>query len=350
MAEQNMHDITARSDAAISRRGFLARAGFAAAGLAVAGSTLATGADAAPNAHTAGLPVRIGSGYYTYELVPEWGTLPAPMKYGWGVGIVVDSRDRIYIHSRNPQAIVVFDREGKLLDDWGAEFAATGHGLYWHKEGRDEFLYFTDHPRNLVVKTDLQGRRLLRIGDVPYESSTSIKFGFNQPTDLAISPNGDLYVCEGYGGNMVHQFTKEGKFIRTIGKPGKGPGEFNCPHGIWVDTRKAEPELYVADRNNARLQVLTLDGQHKRFLGEDVRQPCCFYTHKGKMYIPDLDHRVTVLDENDKPLAQLGDGRMGVTDATFEAPHALTVDSHGDLYVIEWRADSRVRKFKHTPA
>src|SRR5207245_554273 len=119
-----------------------------------------------------------------------------------------------------------------------------------------------------------------------------IQFNFNQPTDLAIAPNGDIYVAEGYGGNMVHQFDRNGKFIRTIGRPGKAPGEFNTPHGIWIDTRKGEPEVYVADRTNGRVQVFTLNGTLKRTIADGiVRNPCCFHPYKGKMFIPDLDHR-----------------------------------------------------------
>jgi sugar lactone lactonase YvrE len=328
------------NDPRMNRREFLQMAGATAAGAMLAGSASAKEKTA---------PVRLGSGRWTYELVEGWGALPEGASYGYGCAVVCDSKDRIYVHSRNPQAVVVFDRKGRLLNTWGAEFAGTGHGLYHRKEGRDEFLFFCDHPRNLVVKTDLNGKSLMRIGDVKEENSTHIKFKFDQPTDLAVAPNGDIYVAEGYGGNRVHLFTAQGKYRKTIGAPGAGPGQFNTPHGIWVDTRKHEPELYVADRANRRIQVLTMDGAHKRFMTDDVRQPCCFYEHKGKMYIPDLEHRVTILDERDGLVAQLGDGKDGVTPATFDAPHAMCVDSHGDLYVIEWRADARVRKFRHTP-
>jgi sugar lactone lactonase YvrE len=191
----------------------------------------------------------------------------------------------------------------------------------------------------------------MRIGNVAEENSTNIKFQFNKPTDLAVAPNGDLYVCEGYGGNQVHVFSAQGQFKKTIGKPGSGPGEFKIPHGIWVDTRKGkEPELYVADRTNARVQIFNLNGNLKRELkGDIVRNPCCFYEFKGKMFIPDLNKRVTILDERDQVVAHLGDGLEKQDDTAFRAPHALTVDSRGDLYVFEWVPDGRLRKFKHTP-
>lgn len=343
------------SDGKLTRREFLAETGLAVAGLAAAGMAYA---EEAPRS-----PVRIGEGHWTYELVEGWGTPPEGMQFDYGCGIVVDSKDRIYVHSHAQKMVVVYDRHGNILNDFGAEFAKSGHGLYHQKVGRDEFLYFSVlAPYHQVIKTDLSGKILMRIGQVAEESPTSIPFPFNQPTDVAIAPNGDIYVCEGYGGNMVHQFTAEGKFIRTIGKPGSGPGEFKVCHGIWVDTRKKEgPELYVADRHNDRVQIFTMEGILKRTIADEiVRNPCCFYQFKGKMYIPDLAARVTILDEHDRPIAQLGDGRAPGSPppdpkaprdpAKFIAPHALTVDSHGDMYVVEWVPDARLRKFRHAPA
>ncbi len=337
------------SEDSLQRSGMTRRAFLAATGVAVAGLTVA-GSAALAEEERSQTPVRIGSGYYTYELVPGWGVLPAPMHYGMGCGVVVDSKDRVYVHSRTQQAVAVFDRHGKLLTTWGAEFAGVGHGLYWHKEGKDEYLYFTTNtPGDRIIKTDLDGKVLLRIGHVAEDSTTSIPFKFDNPTDVAIAPNGDIYVCEGYGSQLIHRFTHEGKHLQAIGGPGNAPDKFNICHGIWVDTRKPEMEIYIADRANGRLQVFTPDLKIKRALYGDVRNPCCFYVHKGKMYIPDLDHRVTILDEHDQALAQLGDGRTKGDDSTFEFPHALTVDSHGDMYVIEWRPDARIRKFRHTP-
>jgi hypothetical protein len=84
-----------------------------------------------------------------------------------------------------------------------------------------------------------------------------------------------------------------------------------------------------------------------------VRNPCCFYQHKGNLFIPDLASRVTIIDREDKAVAQLGDGKdkkdKDTNPGLFAAPHALTVDSRGDLYVVEWVGFGRPRKFKHTP-
>lgn len=340
-----------------TRRDFLKIAGTAAASLALPGATAQAAAEA---------PIRIGSGHWTYELVPGWGQLPGPLKYGWGCGIVVDSKDNVYVHTRSNPSVAIFNRGGRFLNAWGEDFAQasgttgekftkTAHCVYWSKEGKNEFLYFTDHPRGLVFKTDLTGKILLTIGNVNEESDTSFKVKFDNPTDVAVAANGDIYVCEGYGSQLVHRFNSRGLRLKTIGGRGREDGLFNTCHGIWISTLNREPEVYVADRHNDRLQVFDLELTHKRTLKGNVRNPCCFYQHKKHLYIPDLAGRVTIMDAKDKLTAHLGDGtetKKELRDknpALFSAPHAMCVDSRGDIYVVEWLDYGRVRKFKHTP-
>jgi peptidylamidoglycolate lyase len=330
-------------------------------------SAMATAALSAPQllrAKETKAPVRIGSGEHTYELVENWGALPNGAPYGLGCGIVVDSKDRIYVLTRTQPGLAIFDRKGKLLEIWQEEpslkkgisadtWTKSAHGLFWNKEGGKEFLYFTENkPGARVTKTDLKGNVLLRIGNVTEESATSVPFTFVSPTDVTIGTNGDIYVVDGYGSQLVHRFAKDGKLIRTIGGPGKEHGKFNTCHGIWINTLKGAPEIYIADRANGRLEVYSMDLDYKRTIGE-VRNPCCFYQHKKLLFVPDIDHRVTIFDAEDKVAAHLGDGKgdkeAEKNPAMFVRPHALTVDSHGDLYVMEWLPTGRVRKFKHTP-
>lgn len=357
----------------LSRRDFIKTGTLAAASLA---------AEPLVHAQENKDPVRIGSGKWTYTLDENWGRLPAGMKYGFGCGIVVDSKDRVYVTSRSQSpCVAVFDRNGKLLETWSAEFADrvgyslpqvadTAHCIYWSREGRNEFLYFTENvstnkegPKlgKRVYKTDLKGKILYVIGNVEKEGSTSQKFEWTNPTDVAVAANGDIYIVDGYGSQRVSRFDRNFRHIRTIGertaKGATGPnaphGTFNTCHGVWINTLKREPEVYIADRHNDRLEVFDLELNYKRTLGGDVRNPCCFYQHKGHLFIPDLASRVTILDADDKVVAHLGDGK-GKTDnktnpALFATPHALCVDSHGDFYVVEWVDFGRPRKFKHTP-
>lgn len=348
----------------MSRRDLLKAAGTGAAALAAA-PLAATAAE--PTA-----PVKLGSGFHTYTLVSGWSDLPAGMTYGLGCAVVVDSRDRVYVTSRSTSpCVAVFDRDGKLLETWGNDFAekvgyttdqvkGTAHGLYWSKEGKNEYFYFTENrgPNGTgarVYKTDLKGKVLYTLGNVASESSTTQKFSFVNPTDVAIGTNGDIYIVDGYGSQLVHRFDKDFKLIKTMGGPGKEHGKFNTCHGVWVSTLKKEPEIYIADRANNRLEIYSPELEYKRTV-EDFRLPCCFYQHKGHLYVPELGSRVSIIDENDKIVARLGDGagvkgpELHTRPDVFGAPHALTVDSRGDLYVVEWVDWGRPRKFRHTPA
>ncbi len=342
-------------------------------------ATLATSAAAAIGRNawadpSSAKPVTIGSGQWTYTLDENWGRLPAGMKYGFGCAIVVDGKDRVIVTSRSTDpCVAIFDRDGALLETWSNDFAQkigystdtvakTAHGLYWSREGNDEFLYFTenkpgkdaadDGSGRRVYKTTLDGKVLYELGNVAKENSTSQKFQFDNPTDVAVAPNGDIYIVDGYGSQLVHRFDKSFKHIKTMGGRGKTHGLFETCHGVWVRTQGRDPEVYIADRKNNRIEVYSPELEYVRTI-EDVRLPCCFYEHDGHIYVPELGARVSILDGNDKIVARLGDGQGIPKDQLppdkFATPHALTVDSRGDLYVIEWLDYGRPRKFKHTP-
>ena len=326
-------------------------------------------------AHAAeGKPVTIGKGSATYTLDESFGKLPDGKTYGFGCAVVVDSKDNVYVTSRSANApVAIFDKDGKLKEIWEKQLTdavgytpdqikATAHGLYWSKEGDNEYLYWTENVAGKgdgrlgarVYKTDLAGKLLYTLGNVKEENDKSQKFDFTNPTDVAVAPNGDIYIVDGYGSQKLHRFDKNFKLIKTIGARGKEHGQFSTNHGVWVNTLKKEPELYIADRENNRLEVFSLDMDYKRTI-DGVRRPCCFYQAHGQLFIPELGARVSILDDKDQFVAQMGDG-AGVKPAeldkrqdVFATPHAVTVASNGDLYVTEWLPYARVRKFKHTP-
>jgi hypothetical protein len=304
------------------------------------------------------------------------------MKYGFGCGIVVDAKDRIIVTSRsaNP-SVVIFSTDGKIIETWSNDFAgkvglepaqvaATAHCVYWSREGGEEFLYFTENvakgPKGAdgkearlgarAYKTDMQGKILYTIGNVPAEDATHQKFDWTNPTDVAVAPNGDIYTVDGYGSQKVSRFDRSWKHIKTIGTKGNGQDQFNTCHGVWVNTLKGEPEVYIADRANGRVQVYDMELTYKRTVKpEGLRNPCCFYQHDGHLYIPDLGAQVLILDKDDRLVATLGDGKAVPKEEKqnrpeFITPHAITVDSKGSFYVVEWVPYGRVRKFSHTPA
>ena len=136
-------------------------------------------------------PVKFGSGAWTYTLDENWGKLPDGMKYGLGCGIAVDSKDRIFVTSRSESpCVAILDPAGKVLETWSNDFvgkvgmqpgqvAATAHCIYISKEGGEEFIYFTENVAGAlgkrVYKTDMTGRILYTIGNVPAEDATHQK-------------------------------------------------------------------------------------------------------------------------------------------------------------------------------
>jgi len=303
---------------------------------------------------------------HTFEVHHDWGQLPASIAYGNTHGVCQDSQGHIYVHhtvnasSASDDTMVVFDDRGRFVRSWGREFKGGAHGLHIRKEGRDEFLYLCDTKRAVVVKTTRTGEVVWSLGypsesdkyPVNADGSPAAKYS---PTNVAIAPNGDVYVGDGYGSSFVNQYTSDGKFIRTFGGKGTGPGQLDCPHGLMVDTRGSVPVLLVADRANRRLQRFTLDGKHLSFV-DGLTHPCHFDERAGLLVVPDLFARVTLLDAKDRILGHLGEARVdswkpiraGARETfpagKFVCPHGACFDRDGNIFVVEWVEVGRVTK------
>ncbi len=299
--------------------------------------------------------MKLGKENHVYKLAEGWGSLPDDIQLGYTHGIVTDAQDHVYIFNMSSHAVIKFDREGTFLGSWGEQYAEGAHGMLLHKEGGEEFLYLTDVSRRLVEKTTLDGKVLLTIStpDLPEIYDEERKF---VPTDVAVAPNGDIYVSDGYGQSYVHQFDSTGKLIRSWGGKGSDPGQLNCPHGVSIDTRGSEPLVYVADRGNKRIQIFTLDGKHIRFVTEEIDAVCSFFQYKDEIYLPDLNSRVTILNKDDKLITHLGEhdaykqkgwpnlDKADLIPGKFNSPHGICVDSNGDIYLAEWIIYGRITK------
>jgi hypothetical protein len=310
----------------------------------------------------------VGVGKHTYEAIHDWGELPADIKYGNTHGVVEDSQGHIYVHhtvhatSENADSMVVFDEKGKFVKSWGKEFKGGAHGLHIQKEGSTEYLYLCDTARGIVMKATLNGESVFTIGypdqAAEYKPGADGKKPKYSPTNLAIAPNGDLYVGDGYGSSYINQYNSKGEYIRTFGGKGKEAGKLDCPHGIIMDRREGTPILTVADRGNARIQRFTLEGKHIDFVG-GTNMPCHFNFFKnGDVVVPDLGARVTLLDRQNKVIANLGDdseskwrdtrklSRDHFTPGKFVAPHGACFDHKGNIFVVEWVEVGRVTKLR----
>ena len=322
----------------------------------------------------------LGEGAYRYEATHDWGELPPHIKWGNTHGVVEDSQGHIYVHhtvhatSDSADSIVVFDGNGRFVRSWGKELRGVAHGLHIRKEGTDEFLYLTANAANarmspqpvlqaVVVKTTLKGEIVWKIDGPPkdveaYRPAADGAPKRYNPTNIAIAPNGDVYVGDGYGSYYVNQYNSKAEYIRTFGGKGSEPGQLNEPHGIWVDTRPADPVLVVADRRNNRLQRFTLDGKHVDFV-PGFRLPCHFDERQGLVVIPDLHGRVTLMDRNNALVAHLGDSgspswndplrtqpRESFIPGQFICPHGACFDHDGNIFVVEWVEVGRVTRLR----
>ena len=344
----------------VTRRTFLATTGMAATSPLLLGTTDKAGSKA---------PV-VGEGGHTFEAIHDWGEVPGSIKYGNTHGVCQDSQGHIYIHhtvhasSESLDTIVVFDERGKFVRSWGKQFRGGAHGLMLRREGHEDFLYLCDYAHGIVTKRTLKGEEVFTLG-YPVESSAydpSRTKGpvIYQPTNVAIAPNGDIYVADGYGSSYINQYDKDARFIRTFGGVGKEAGQLDCPHGLWVDTRGSDPILVVADRSNRRLQRFTLDGKHIDFILGTSTLPCHFHERKGEVVIPDLWSKVVILDRNNKLVATLGDGqysedgwrklrlreRTAFVPGKFICPHSACFDHEGNIFVVEWVEIGRVTKLR----
>ncbi|NJL31657.1 MAG: hypothetical protein HC898_08515 [Phycisphaerales bacterium] len=118
--------------------------------------------------------------------------------------------------------------------------------------------------------------------------------------------NGDIWVTDGYGSSFIHRYNKTGGYQSSINGSEGSAGHFKCPHGVMFRHRSGTPELYIADRGNNRLQVYDAEGRFKRVVNDQYFAPCGFVFQGEYLYMPELCAGVTVLDGNDKIVAQLG--------------------------------------------
>jgi hypothetical protein len=336
----------------ITRKTFIARVAATAAAAALPKFFLAA-SDKSGSAN----PI-VGAGEHTYECVHDWLVPPEGLVWGDTHGLTQDAAGNIYVahtvneSSKRGEAIVVYDSSGKFIRAYGEEFRGGAHGLNLRREDGTEFLFHCDIKHCKIEKTTLTGEPVWQHGypkEDPAYAAAPIKF---VPTNVALAPNGEFYVGDGYGSSHVLHFSATGVFLGEIGKPGAGDGEFATPHGLWIDTRGAEPVLVVADRGNHRIQTFTLEGKHLRTVKDEehMRLPCHFHVRGDLMVCPDLDSQVCILDKDYKVLAQLGDGkalngkvgsrrgqtRDQFTPGKFITPHAAIFLANGDILVAEW--------------
>ena len=327
--------------------------------------------------------MQIGSGANTYEWQDSWAGIPdtESARTGWAHhGVAVTESGQIITYHPGDQTMMVFDEKGELVRSWQVNLS-DAHGITLVNEGGTELLWIADNgrkrqhslgyeypdgeTRGQVLKMDLEGKVLASLQRPDLDV---YREGMYSPTWVAVNEerhggNGDVWVADGYGQSYVHRYGKAGNYIASINGAEGGAGRFNCPHAIFIDRRGPDPELYVADRANGRVQVYDLEGNYQRVFGGDfLTTPSGFATHGDLLIIAELRARLTLCGKNDEFVCYLGanepvcdvEGWPNNKDASgkiiptslletgkFNSPHGLAVDGQGNLYVAEWLIGGR---------
>lgn len=291
-----------------------------------------------------------------YQWHENWVTIPAS-ENGRTHGLGVSRDGRIFVFHQAVPGVLIFSPEGKLLDSWGNYPGA--HGLTMVEENGEEFLWLVDESRAVAEKTTLKGDV---VQSLPKPSHSAYEAGRYVPTWAAVNEvrhggNGDIWLADGYGSSLVHRYDAAGNYLSTI-DGSEGAGRFACPHGIWFDSRKSTPELYVADRGNKRVQVYDGEGKFLRAFGtEFLTSPDCFALSGERIIIPELCARVSILDANDQLIDILGENdaicsvkgwpnETALAEGKFNSPHGAVANEKGDIFVVEWRVGGRIIKLE----
>lgn len=302
----------------------------------------------------------LGSGAWRFEIEPNWAKVPADTPLGpTHGGVVVDKAGLIYVSTDGPAGVLVFAPDGKLVRTIAPDFTGI-HGLTLREENGREFIYAAHLKGHQVVKLALDGTAQWTIG-TPTESGLYDEKHLFNPTAVAVAPDGRIYVADGYGASVVHEYSADHKWTRVLTKKGTGDGEFQTCHGLSLDTRSGRPLLLVCDRENRRLVHLDLDGKFVRTLTTGLRRPCSVSIHGQFAAVAELEGRVIITDADGKIVATLGDNpdreqwakfkfepalwREGI----FVAPHGVAFDAAGNLFVQDWNYIGRLTKLRLAP-
>lgn len=296
-----------------------------------------------------------------YVVDPSWPQRPADFKWGDMPGIAVDANDRVYVFTRANPPVQVYDADGKFIRAWGQDSIKSAHHIKIDHEGN---VWTADIVQHVVQKHTPEGKVLLTLGTK--DEAGRDRSHLNKPTDMAITPAGDIFVSDGYGNARVVHFDRTGKYVKEWGELGSKPGQFSIPHAIALDSKG---RLYVADRNNVRVQVFNQDGKLLDVWNNIITPWGFAVTKNDEIWVcgsspmqwrstdstlgcPPKD-QVFMKFNPDGKLLQLWTAPKGLDG--LERPgdcnwvHCIAADSKGNLYVGDIKG-KRAQKFAiHTP-
>ena len=327
------------------------------------------------------MSVILRCGAQSYEWIDGWG--PAADATAWPHrGIVTLASGDLAMYEAGARRVQVIAPDGTLRTTVEMP-VAEAHGMTYDRSTGLERLWLADAANQLrldagyafpttsetstVVAVSIDGRELQRLGRPDHPA---YRDGAYRPTAVAIVPgSGDIWVADGYGQSLVHRFSADGSYLGTLDGT-EGAGRFKTCHFVYADTRRGEPELYVCDRTNARIQVYGADGRYRRLIdtGSLVAPTWIAADDEDRLVLVEFKPpQLTILDRDDRVVGHLGldtdapsrpgwpndtdaDGRpvraKALTPGRFNSPHAVTVGHDGSLYITEWLIGGRTTKLR----
>lgn len=326
----------------------------------------------------------LAAGPFAYEWVDGWAKIPESesASRGWAhTEVVFSSGGELLTGHPGEPKVLGFDPDGDLVRSFDVPVTEV-HGMTLTHDGADDVLWIADigmkrnpadnyanvlaGPQGQVIAMDLRGNVVQRL---PRPAHPAYGGGFYAPTVAAVERDA-IWVADGYGQGYVHRYDTAGHYMGSLsGEEPGAAGRFKTPHYAYVDRRRGEPELYIADRANRRIQVYDLEGNFKRSFGQEFMTGPTDLTPDGDrlLVVEYIDARITVLDRDDRPIGFLGenkgayerddwpnsrhpDGTIVRNDhlmaGKFTAAHSIAVDSSGNLYVCEFLIGGRITKLE----
>jgi len=277
-----------------------------------------------------------------YRVAPDFFHGPFDTRRGEAAAVALNSKRHIFLFQRVAPMLSEYDEKGAFV-------RSVGDGLFTHPHGlridAEDNLWAIDDGSHLVLKLSPEGRVLMVLGRKGVAAESD--WLFNQPTDVAIGRNGEVYVADGYGNSRVAKFDRNGKFLKAWGKYGTRPGEFKLPHTVAVDR---EGRVYVGDRENMRIQVFDDEGRFLKAWTNLGYPYGLFITPDQHVWMADGGYdRILELDQEGRILGTFGE--PGHEPGQFAWAHFLAVAPDRTIYVadvLNWRFQVLVPTGKST--
>lgn len=290
----------------------------------------------------------LGQGDFRYRLNRFWGLLNRAETPVDDCHAITENREGQIVLLTNHAAnnLIVYTKHGAFVSKRENRFPRA-HALEFETDAAgDERLWITDHGISVVSLCACDGRELRRLTP-DHLAAKYPDLSRYHPTNVAVMPDGDFFVSDGYGSHYIHHFDPDWKLVASFGGAGTAPENLRQPHAVWLDRRRGKPELLICDRGNELLKWFSAAGELLRIVPVPGARPCNVTQFAGDhLAIPALNGMVLILDGSNRIVSVIGgeparyeDGRLQPLVAfnyAFIHPHDVHADAAGHLYVAQW--------------